>query len=325
VEVRLLACESFGVRSLATAVRTRDHVYLIDPGVSVPPRRSKLPPHPFELAASFLARERIMSAAAEADTIVLTHYHHDHFTPFHVREHEWSDTEEALRLYRGRRLWAKSPRHHLNPNQRRRAATIEEHGLAAEEADGREFGDVRFSPAVPHGEVGNPRGCVVMALFQEEGGSFAFASDVQLLNDQAVEVLLSWQPAACLLSGPPVYLDVISPEDRRRAAERARALSRAIPTLVVDHHLTRTMDYGAWLDPIADEATARGHTVCAGAAFAGRAPLLLEGRRKELFRRWPVTRSYLPELTRGDEATRAWLIELARKLEASGTIEEVPY
>ena len=53
MDVRILAAESMGVRSLATAVTTRRHRYLIDPGVSVPPRRSKLPPHPIELAASY--------------------------------------------------------------------------------------------------------------------------------------------------------------------------------------------------------------------------------------------------------------------------------
>jgi uncharacterized protein len=324
MDVRLLACESLGVRSLATAVSTARHRYLIDPGVSIPPRRSSLPPHPIELAASYLARERIVAEAAAADTIILTHYHHDHFTPFAFREHEWSDTERARALYRGKRLLAKSAAHHLNRNQRLRAGTLAAFQFEAEEADDHDFGELVMSAPVPHGEPETNRGCVVMALFREGGDTFAFASDVQLLNDRAIEILTAWQPSVCIVSGPPLYLDVITPAMREAAAGRARALTAAVKTLVIDHHLTRTLDYGAWLAPIAAEAAGRGNRVVTGAEFAGRAPLLLEARRKELFRSWPVRRSYLPDLARNDPATREWIIGIARQLAEAGNLADIP-
>jgi hypothetical protein len=324
MEIRFLAGESYGVRSLAAFVRTRRHRYLFDPGVSLAPRRSKLPPHPLEVAASYLARERIVQAAAEADTIVLTHYHHDHFTPFMFREHEWSDEETARTLYRGRRLLGKSPSHDLNYNQRRRAATLRQRGFAVQEADGRDFGDIRFSPPVPHGEAGSPRGCVVMALVEESGDRFAFASDIQLLDDRAVELLLAWQPRTCLLSGPPIYLEVVTPALRRAAAKRAGALARQVDRLIIDHHLLRTLDYRPWLDSVAAEGDVHGHQVSTARECEGRPPLLLEGMRKELFRRWPVGRSYLPELARGDPRIRAWIADLARLLAKAGGVEEVP-
>ncbi len=322
MEIELLACESLGVRSLATVVRTANGVFLIDPGVSLAPRRSSLPPHPVELAASYLARRRIEEAARTADTIILTHYHHDHFTPFAFRRDEWSDKAAALALYRGKRLLGKAADSTLNRNQRRRHATLRENGFELEPADGKSFGDLHFSAPVPHGEEGGNRGCVIMALFEEGDRRFAFASDIQLLNDRAVEVLLEWRPTECILSGPPLYLDVLSPQERKQASERAATLARAIPKLVLDHHLARLLTYRQWIADVAGEACAAGHSVLDGAAFAGRSSLVLEARRKELFSRFPTQSfDYLNALERRDPHVRRALTELAAKLAGSWSLQ----
>ena len=48
LKVKPLAFDSFGVRSMATFVETDDVAVLIDPSVSLAPKRYKLPPHPVE-------------------------------------------------------------------------------------------------------------------------------------------------------------------------------------------------------------------------------------------------------------------------------------
>ena len=48
LNVKPLAFDSFGVRSMATFVATDDIAVLIDPGVSLASSRYKLPPHPIE-------------------------------------------------------------------------------------------------------------------------------------------------------------------------------------------------------------------------------------------------------------------------------------
>jgi len=48
VEVRLLAFDSLGTRSMATVVETGSGRILIDPGAALGPRRYGLPPHPIE-------------------------------------------------------------------------------------------------------------------------------------------------------------------------------------------------------------------------------------------------------------------------------------
>ena len=48
LKVKPLAFDSFGVRSMATFVETDDVAVLIDPSVSLAPKRYKLPPHPIE-------------------------------------------------------------------------------------------------------------------------------------------------------------------------------------------------------------------------------------------------------------------------------------
>jgi len=325
MEVRLLACESLGVRSLATVVRTKRSSYLLDPGVSLAPRRSSLPPHPIELAASYIARKQIEEAARTVETVILTHYHHDHFTPFEFRRDEWSDLPSALSLYRGKRLFGKAPDNTLNRNQRKRAATIFEKGFRLEAADGRSYAEVHFSPPVPHGEETTNRGCVIMVLFEEGEERFAYGSDIQLLNDKAVEILLAWRPSLCVLSGPPLYLDVLSSKDKALAAERAVALAKTIPILVIDHHLPRIPEHRSWLEKVAERTGNAEHSVLDGAGLLGKEPLCLESKRKELFSRYPVKSfSYLKALEKKDRAVTASLIKLAEQLERSWSLEQIP-
>ncbi len=84
LNVKPLAFDSFGVRSvrsMATFVETDDIAVLIDPGVSLAPRRYGLPPHPIEEQRMNEHWEDIKEHAARSDVLIVTHYHYDHYDP----------------------------------------------------------------------------------------------------------------------------------------------------------------------------------------------------------------------------------------------------
>jgi len=81
LEITPLGFESLGARSQATLVETKDVRVLIDPAVSLAPRRFGLPPHQLEVDALTEIAKRITEVAKDVDVIVVTHYHYDHHDP----------------------------------------------------------------------------------------------------------------------------------------------------------------------------------------------------------------------------------------------------
>ncbi len=100
--------DSLGAKSSCTLVRTPDVSVLIDPGVAV-----MHPSFPAPLAKKLYWEARgaraIARASREADVVVISHYHYDHFTDF------------DRKLYAGKLLLAKDPNEYINDSQRGRA------------------------------------------------------------------------------------------------------------------------------------------------------------------------------------------------------------
>jgi predicted metallo-beta-lactamase superfamily hydrolase len=285
MQFHILAAESFGVRSLATLVTTGGRRILIDPGESVAPRRYGLPPHPLELEASRAARREIIAAAEVADTIVITHYHHDHFTPEEDRPEEFSTPESARALYAGKEILAKDWRARINRSQRVRAERfVATMGREARPADGRAFGAIRFSPAVPHGAAGSAQGWVVMVVIEgDDGRRLVHASDIQLLDPGTVDRLLAYEPDAVIVSGPALYLPQVARTLGGTASAATERIARTVPLLVIDHHYLRdlgALDRVAALDRIAGE---HGGRVTTAAGWMAREPQLLEAERARLY------------------------------------------
>jgi predicted metallo-beta-lactamase superfamily hydrolase len=65
---------------MCTFVETTDVKILIDPGAALGPR-FRLLPHPEEYNALRDSRQRIHEYSRRADLLIISHYHHDHFTP----------------------------------------------------------------------------------------------------------------------------------------------------------------------------------------------------------------------------------------------------
>ncbi|RLI09488.1 hypothetical protein DRO42_04140 [Candidatus Bathyarchaeota archaeon] len=281
MKVTPLAFESLGVRSMATYVEAGDVNILIDPAVALAPKRFGLPPHPVEEKVKAELWELIKEHAARTDILIVTHYHYDHINP------------EEPGLYEGKRVLLKHPKRMINPSQRGRASAFlpKLRGLPKElaYADGRtfRFGDVeiRFSKPVPHGPTAQ-RGYVIEVSIRADE-IFLYTSDVQgpLLEEQ-VAFILKEKPDLVFVDGPTTYIDSpYTPIELRTANENLARIVReaGVSRLVVDHHLTRDLDYRERIRPVYEAAEELGVAVECAAEFLNMEPNLLEARRRELY------------------------------------------
>lgn len=108
LEFRPIWFDSMGAKSACTLVRTPDVTVLIDPGCAAMQPGFPASERQKKLLRT-LARKAILAAMREADLIVISHYHHDHFLPEDV---------EALQ---GKKVWIKNPNAYINESQRERA------------------------------------------------------------------------------------------------------------------------------------------------------------------------------------------------------------
>jgi predicted metallo-beta-lactamase superfamily hydrolase len=78
---------------------------------------------------------------------------------------------------------------------------------------------LEFSLPVPHADPQVSFETVMMTCIQDKEGIFVHASDIQLLDDKTVELILAWQLDIVLASGSPLYLAGFSPRQQQHAWE----------------------------------------------------------------------------------------------------------
>jgi len=282
MEIEILGTESLGVRGLCCFVKTKNREILIDPGIALGYKRSKLLPHPFQVAVDEKIQKKIIQRWSEATDIVISHFHGDHVPLTDANPYQLN-IEKVSGLNSEVKIWAKS--YSLSKTEDRRAISISFYlnkDLIA--AEGKESGVMSFSIPVPHGEVNNNLDTVTMTRIEEDY-VFVHASDIQLLNDESISQILSWHPDIVLISGPPIYLSRLSEEQVETAWNRAIKLSQKVDTLILDHHLLRNYSGLNWLDKLANKT--KTNIVCA-ADFMKKPRLLLEAQRKSLYEKMPV-------------------------------------
>ncbi len=284
MEIEIIGADSLGVRSLSTLVRTSTRSLLIDPGVSVCPKRFGLPPHQSEIEALKEVRKSIIDASQVANAIVITHFHHDHFSSFETRPLDLTDAKTAQAIYRDLPIYAKSWGFKINPAQRKRAIELVKNlGRDVIVADGKSFGDIRFSPPVKHGESKSPQGFLIMVSIADGKDRMVFGSDIQLFENQSVEWIEQEDPNLLIVSGPPIYLESLSQEEIAKAERNLIRLSKSIETIVIDHHLMRSLEYERFIATAEESATASGHRILSAAQFMKKPERLLEAKRKMLW------------------------------------------
>ncbi|MBN1247548.1 MAG: MBL fold metallo-hydrolase [Anaerolineae bacterium] len=302
MRIGILGAESLGVRGLSCVVETADRLIVIDPGLALGYQRYGLLPHPVQVAVGEQVRRQIRGALEDATDIVVSHYHGDHVplpdaNPYQLR------VADVATSFRRVRLWTKGPSG-LSPNMIHRRAMLG--GALNRElpnVEGESDGPLTFSPAVPHGEPGTHLGTVMMTRIEDAGTVFVHASDIQLLDAQAVSVILAWQPDIVVVGGPPLYLTALSSIQRKRAREEAERLAQGVDTLILDHHLLRCQEGLSWLGHLAAQSN---HEVLCAADYMGRPRCLLEARRAELYRKMPVPEGWHAAYARGETDTQAY-------------------
>jgi len=171
-------------------------------------------------------------------------------------------------------------------------------------ANGRCDGPLSFSQAVPHGKSGSRFGTVMMTRIATGATVFVHASDIQLLDEQTVDTIIRWRPDIVLAAGPPLYLEQLSKEERCQAWNNALRLADSVDTLILDHHLLRSVDGLAWL---ADLSSAVGKRIYCAAGFESVNRKLFEARRQELYQAMPVPNGWHEACAKGEVNTSGFL------------------
>ena len=144
--------DSMGAKSSSTLVETPDVRILIDPGVSI---MQKSFPASMNKKMGWLKQgeKAVLDASREADVVIISHYHYDHFTDFDAR------------LYKGKRLFVKNPNEFINYSQRGRAENFLGNIC-------KEFGEIKFKSILEKNKEKNypdPMSDIPLAAEQDFG------------------------------------------------------------------------------------------------------------------------------------------------------------
>jgi predicted metallo-beta-lactamase superfamily hydrolase len=290
MKVTPLAFESFGVRSMATFIET-DQKILVDPGTSLGPKRFGLPPWKTEFDALYETRAKIQEHAKIADIITISHYHHDHFTPFSLGRFLDSSPKYAEEIYRGKKLFIKNPESKINKSQQKRAKEFLKNlkginrDITYSDGNSVEVGDtlIEFSNPLPHGPERSRLGFLVTMTIKWNGESIMHASDVQgPISEDTKKFILDENPDMLILSGPPIYLlgFALSKEDIDNARENLIEITQEIPKVVVDHHLLRDLRCFDFIKSLQEQTK---NEVIMASQLIDAEPNLLEAHRKEFY------------------------------------------
>jgi len=251
-------------------------------------RRYGLLPHPAQVAVGEEVRQTIITALKGATDIVISHFHGDHI-PFADANPYQLKAQKVVSLCQTPRIWAKGFQG-LSYNMRHRAEELSKIlNRDLENAEEKSDGLMRFSKPMAHGKPNTRLGTVMMTCIKDEDDTFVHASDIQLLNDEAISQILNWQPTIVLTAGPPIYLPWLSYEDRKKAWNNALRLAKGVNILILDHHLLRSRRGLSWLDRLSFKS---GHTVICAADFMKHPRYLLEADRRWLYKHLPVPKGW---------------------------------
>ncbi len=295
MSLEIIGAESMGVRSLCCLLTFQDRRIVIDPGVSLGYMRHGLLPHPLQIAQGRRVREKILHSLNNATDVVFSHFHGDHVPLLDANPYQLSIRSLPFR-FRELRCWSKSDvglSSKMNKRFHNLAGLL---GVNMQNAEGLSEGALSFSQAVPHGVLNSNMGSLMMTRIKMDNKVFVHASDIQLLDDSTVDRVIDWQPDIVFAAGPPLYLDRLSKVERERAWHNALRLASNINTVILDHHLMRSVEGEIWLDEL---SAAVGKKVYCAADFMGRPRQLLEAKRVQLYEKMPVPDGWHDDYAKG--------------------------
>lgn len=311
IQVEPIAAESFGVRSMATFVKTPDTAILLDPGCSLG-QRMRLDPHPKEYEALFLANQRLIQHCKRAEILTISHFHYDHVKPTFTDYHFiLTNRDLAERLYADKIILAKDFRENINSSQRKRGYYFNRFmkNIVKEiiwaDSQTFTFGNtlIRISKPLSHGEHDSKQGFVVSCKVEYEDESFLFATVQGPIVPATLTYLLSLNPSICYVGGPPLYLAGFRVLETTLDLARMNMvkLVEKVPTVIVDHHLLRDLKWKEWLAPVYEAAERSKHWVGTAAEFANKSTTILEATRKDLYANEPPPEDFLKWTKQSDK------------------------
>lgn len=300
MKIEIIGAESLGVRGLCCFVTVAERKILIDPGLALGFLRNGLAPHPVQVGMGEVVRKQIIQAWELATDIVFSHFHGDHVPLVDANPYQL-DAALVTDLNPGVRIWTKSP-DFLTAKEQKRYTALKERLVARWKEGATGDGPLRFSVPVPHGEKTERSESVIMTRIKDDR-VFVHTSDIQLLDDDTVDRVLAWQPDVLLAGGPPLYLERLSSTLRDRAWQNAVRLAGSVDTLILDHHLMRSLEGLQWLDSLSNES---GRRVFCSADFMGVPRRLLEAERKTLYKQMPVPLEWHQAYAEGKAATEKY-------------------
>jgi len=303
MNIEIIGTESLGVRGLCCFVTTAKQRILIDPGIALGYNRYGLLPHPFQVAVDERIQKTILQRWSEATDIVISHFHGDHIPLVDANPYQFN-IKKITGLNPDVRMWAKN-QSNLHPIEEKRAESLSailKNGLTS--TGGLKHGVMTFSGPVSHGGKRNNPQTVMMTRIEEDR-VFVHTSDTQLLDDRAVSQILDWEPDVVLADGPPLYMpNKLSEKQTEQAWRNAKRLSMEVGTLILDHHIMRSHTGVKWLEWLSSETE---NKVICGADFMNAPRMLLEARRKSLYRDMPVPAGWHDAYGKGMSSTdRYW-------------------
>ncbi len=268
-----VASDSLGVRSLSVFIDAGVKIF-IDPSAALGPRRYGLPPKPQEFEALERYKEEIRNLASQADILVISHYHYDHYDP----------NED---FYAGKTVYAKHWKEKINRSQRMRAQDFHSRFSSLANivyADGMKVDlggvELEFSPPFPHGNEKTRLGFVIMTTVDDEKTRVLHASDVEgPIVEEAADYIISQNPDIVIVDGPATYFlgYRFSQEDLDRSIRNLRRIAEAVDKVVLDHHLLRDLRYRERMEDLYSL-----DNILTFAEFKGEPINMLEAHRREL-------------------------------------------
>jgi predicted metallo-beta-lactamase superfamily hydrolase len=296
-----LCSESLGVRSLCVFVETPDVKILLDAGVSLG-QRFGLTPHPEEYNALLESREKIRRYAAQADVVTISHYHFDHYTATWSNleaKWSWSSKSEAAQIYRGKTVYAKDYRSHINSSQRQRGYIFNK--IASDftsiiYSDSQTYlkdgTEITFTEPLPHGEENSQLGYITAVEITSDNDTLAFYPDVQgPISEYSLNRLLAKNPSTIIIGGPPLYLSGwrIDEKTLAQGLNHLQIIVEKTPLTLLDHHILRNEKGLEETHRLAETAETNGNRLRTFAEYLGLDNQLLEAKRRQLFEENPPT------------------------------------
>jgi len=309
-EIKIIATESLGVRSLCCTVQTENKRIVIDPGIALGYQRKGQFPHPIQIAVDEILKERIITELKDATDVVFSHYHGDHIPLAEANPYQLS-LDKVEKYLRKTKVWAKGLENE-SAKMQKRGQNIKMNVSNFIIAEGESDQSLSFSFPVFHGEKDSNLGSVMMVEVELQNKKFIHASDIQFLHSNTIDQLIKKKPDIVLASGPPLYLSYLNEKLLEKAEENILKLSETVDLVIIDHHLLRSITGLEFLRKL--DKKSPNKIMCA-ADYMGVKPQLLEARREELYDKFPVPADWHLKYEEGKVSTQSYLEKARTELD----------